>query len=122
MVTNSKEGTANYTNGNNKYYQWSLRNNACVSPWAVPTEAQWKTLQNYINGSATAAEKAMWNSGAALAGSYLDATLGNSGGWGRWWSTTTSTGFAASLGGDLTGPTKVSASYTSYFTVRCIKN
>jgi hypothetical protein len=121
MVTNSKEGTANYTNGNNKYYSWSQRNNACVSPWAAPTEAQWKALLSFINGSsATAAQKAMWTSGGALAGFYRLGTYYNTGLAGYWWSGPTAWQYVEVANGTMHDPI---ANLTSYdFTVRCILN
>ncbi|GHT49973.1 hypothetical protein FACS189440_16610 [Bacteroidia bacterium] len=121
MTQNSQEGTANYTNGANKYYSWDQRNNACPSGWSVPSQSQWENLQSYLNNTATSTEKAMWNSGSALAGRYGGSTLLNSGSLGRWWSSSASYQyFGAPSGSNLGGPDTGSSSYS--VTVRCIKN
>ncbi|MDR0865541.1 MAG: Ig-like domain-containing protein, partial [Candidatus Symbiothrix sp.] len=121
MVQNSMEGTANYQNGNNLYYSWDQRNNACVSPWAVPTESQWRELQTYINGSPTAEEKAMWNAGAALAGYYQSTNLVYSGSRGYWWlDDAPGNFFYCASNNNLNGPGAYNNTYS--LTVRCIKN
>ncbi|GHS97172.1 hypothetical protein FACS189421_03520 [Bacteroidia bacterium] len=121
MTQNSQEGTANYTNGDNKYYSWDQRNNACPSGWSVPSQSQWENLQSYLNNTATSAEKAMWNSGSALAGYYNGSTLRVSGSSGLWWSSSASyQSFFATSGSSLNGPFAYSSAYSC--TVRCIKN
>ncbi|GHU67138.1 hypothetical protein FACS189413_01370 [Bacteroidia bacterium] len=121
MVQNSKEGTASYTNGNNKYYSWSQRNNACPFSWSVPNQTQWEALQTYINNTATSTEKAMWNSGSALAGGYSVGTLVGSGSYSHWWSSSVSYQyFYVFSGNNLSGP--ATSDTSPYFTVRCIKS
>jgi uncharacterized protein (TIGR02145 family) len=122
MVQNSKEGTANYTNGANKYYTSAQRDNACPSSdWSVPNTTQWAALQKYINGSATTTEKQMWNSGAALAGYYNGSQLLGSGTHGGWWcSDPNLLAMTIASGGQMTGPNGNVSSYS--FPVRCVKN
>ncbi|MDR0863550.1 MAG: hypothetical protein LBO74_01285 [Candidatus Symbiothrix sp.] len=123
MVQNSKEGTASYSDATyGKYYLWADRNGACVSPWTVPTETQWNALKTYINGSsATAAEKAMWFSGTALAGYYNGGTWAQKATYGYWWSSSvTYQYYNRGQYEQLSGPAVGYVS--SSLPVRCIKN
>ncbi|MDR0866044.1 MAG: Ig-like domain-containing protein [Candidatus Symbiothrix sp.] len=88
MVTNSKEGTATFTSGNNNYYYWDARDNACASPWVVPNQSQWRALQNYLVLGATSAEKAKWTTGAELAGYASGGIATAIGSYNYWWSST----------------------------------
>ncbi|MDR0864312.1 MAG: Ig-like domain-containing protein [Candidatus Symbiothrix sp.] len=122
MVQNSKEGTASMTYSNVKYFAWSARNRACPAPWAVPTTAQWTLLKNYLNTNATAAEKAMWNSGAALRGYLYGSSPRDFGDYGEWWSASAANKFVmVSKGGGMSGPSDMVGSETYYCPVRCIK-
>jgi uncharacterized protein (TIGR02145 family) len=122
MVQNSYEGTAAYSSGANKYYSWAQGANACPTGWSVPTQAQWTALQTYINKSATSAEeKAMWNSGAALAGYYYIDALRSYGSNGDWWTgNIPSRAFNSPGGADMYGMVQLDDDYRC--TVRCIKD
>ncbi|MDR0865473.1 MAG: Ig-like domain-containing protein [Candidatus Symbiothrix sp.] len=121
MVQNSMEGTFNYSSGNNRYYIWANRFSACVSPWQLPSNAQWNELKAYLNGSASSEEKAMWNSGSALAGFFLGSSLTVSGTAGLWWSSeNTPQRYTVSGTPDLKGPQN--DQQANSMTVRCIKN
>jgi uncharacterized protein (TIGR02145 family) len=126
MVENSREGSSSHIDSYGRYYMWWERSFACPTGWAVPAQAEWETLKTYINGSATSAEKAMWNLGLALAGLFYsgDNTLNLMNNYGYWWSDNNSNNnhncFFAGKGGNLQRPLDATHSI-DYLTVRCIK-
>jgi hypothetical protein len=128
MVQNSKEGTAGHyhAGSDSNYYSTTERTNACPagSGWVVPTMAQYTVLANYINNTASSAEKDMWLAGNnALAGYYINNNYSNNAD-GSWW--TSESGGTCEV--DANGNDKYLAIYTSanytscHLTVRCIKS
>ncbi|MDR0866460.1 MAG: Ig-like domain-containing protein [Candidatus Symbiothrix sp.] len=124
MVNNSKEGTADKTNGVNNYYLQTSQNSACVSPWAIPTNAQWNSLRDYFNTTSAITEtiRCMWICGDNLAGVWDDTTNPSAVGiYAAWRTTSANTGVSWFPGNNMNAP---STGYPAAraMTIRCIKN
>ncbi|MDR0865539.1 MAG: hypothetical protein LBO74_11490 [Candidatus Symbiothrix sp.] len=121
MIENSKEGTASYTHATyGKYYLQNRANNACVSPWAVPTAQQWGLLAGYIDrGDATNAEKRVWHEGNALAGYYANSILYGAGQGAYWWADNGTCEWYEPVNGKFNNGTPAG---TTNYTVRCRMN
>jgi uncharacterized protein (TIGR02145 family) len=82
-------------------YDWSTAMRACPAGWHLPIDAEWKTLENTVGGSAGKKLKSTsgWNNNgngtdeygfSALPGGYgySDGSFYNTGSYGSWWSAT----------------------------------
>jgi len=88
-------------------YDWNSSRTACPSAWHLPTEAEWRTLSDYLGG-------------AEVSGGKMKATGTIEAGTGRWRfssnsGATNESGFTAQPGGKKEGDTYSNEGYRAYF-------
>ena len=93
-----------------RLYDWAMARQACPKGWHLPSDAEWKTLENVVGGSSSVGSKLKaksgWNSASngtdnygfsALPGGYgnSNGSFLNVGNRGYWWSSTESSAIRA---------------------------
>jgi hypothetical protein len=130
MIQNSKEGTPSSKQYDNKpegergyYYSRVLALGACPADWSLPSVAQWKVLETYIEGATESTERGHWFDVTTLAGCW----------WADMWQGWGSNGAyatneyqsyvaAPTLMGGFSVFEGMSRVEEAWFAVRCIKN
>jgi len=107
------------------YYTWAQAAGACsaITGYALPNQAQWTALVNYINGPhSSAAEKQQWLTGHALAGRRNgDGSYNYWGLYGNWWSSGATDQLVQSRTGRMNLPENATGT-TQWYGVRCVKS
>ena len=108
-ATNSEyyQNNPSYVDIYGRLYDWNSSRTACPSAWHLPTEAEWRTLSDYLGG-------------AEVSGGKMKATGTIEAGTGRWRfssnsGATNESGFTAQPGGKKEGDTYSNEGYRAYF-------
>ena len=134
--------SSTYCDTYGRVYNWATANTSCPAGWSLPDDAEWTTLETFVDASGTVAGTKLkaasgWNTGSgsiagtdefgfsALPGGYYSGSdFGYVGGSGYWWTATPYGSYAyyRYMGYDIANVFHTYIDQFSGFSVRCLKD